>query len=522
MFLELFAKVKDTALDLNSIRWRDIIAENILEIVFVVILVPILAFMGKFLLRWTIIPLFKCTIFPLGKLLARSEFKRLTTELAEKTKELEDKEIALEVKDKELIEREKEFREKGKELAATEKELESIKDERRTMQYDLDRAHSDLATARREIQTGASSETLKLAEKELELLRYRFEELTKAHGKQKEETESYRKSCDETQEQLSRFENATTDIWRQPVSVNGFELPPYISPGSRPTRTRFVTFLNLKGGVGKTTIASNLGAAYASGVCGSPLRVLLVDLDFQGTLSNCCVDTNLLIEKRRNGSISARLLDFNGNQEGLIDRLITPTTQDGCQLDVIIGADELELVERKCYAQQVLQTCETRFFHRDLFHRPGIFNRYDLVLFDCPPRMTASTVNAILASDHVVVPSGLAPYDVHAVPRTVAWVSMLGDMHHCSMSVLLNRTFWKEGSINRLTNEETRNFNELIGALQVVDGVGSSDLILENTLPKNAQISKSLLENQLYGGESSGKEIFRDLATELMERIQDE
>ena len=88
------------------------------------------------------------------------------------------------------------------------------------------------------------------------------------------------------QRRFEAFQTVDADVWTTATIGHG-PVPEFVPRGDR--QTRFVTFLNLKGGVGKTTLVANLGATYAVGVTGKRLRVLLVDLDYQGTLSNLCV-----------------------------------------------------------------------------------------------------------------------------------------------------------------------------------------------------------------------------------------
>jgi cellulose biosynthesis protein BcsQ len=56
---------------------------------------------------------------------------------------------------------------------------------------------------------------------------------------------------------------------------------------------------------------------------------------------------------------------------------------------------------------------------------PEIFQQFDYVLFDCPPRMSTACINALTCSDHVLVPSTLSQLDIDAVPRTLKWLHEL-------------------------------------------------------------------------------------------------
>jgi chromosome partitioning protein len=234
-----------------------------------------------------------------------------------------------------------------------------------------------------------------------------------------------------TEERLARLAQTENDIWGRPDPV-GHPLP---DRKSRPTR--FVAMLNLKGGVGKTTVTANLAACLA--MAKPPLRVLLVDLDFQGTLSNHCVAPELLNLQRQHSHTSARLLDPQADG-GLAAALGTRMNRVP-QVDVIVADDRLEMADFRAQAQFFLDPAdEVRFrFHR--LHAAEVYQRYDLVLFDCPPRPTTSAVNALSCSDYVVIPTKLDGNSIEAVPRTLRWMETLRPVTGAALlGVIANET----------------------------------------------------------------------------------
>jgi signal recognition particle GTPase len=89
----------------------------------------------------------------------------------------------------------------------------------------------------------------------------------------------------EVKELKGRFELIETcdNHWLRPVPG---DKPAFVSRSDR--KTRFVSFLNLKGGVGKTTIAASVGYCLAA----KEKRILMVDMDFQYTLSRLAAGGN--------------------------------------------------------------------------------------------------------------------------------------------------------------------------------------------------------------------------------------
>jgi chromosome partitioning protein len=147
-----------------------------------------------------------------------------------------------------------------------------------------------------------------------------------------------------------------------------------------------VTVVNQKGGVLKTSVTVNLGAALAR----LGKRVLVVDLDAQQNLTHCFFGKYSLPEGKM--SLYDAFLD-----EASLDDLIVPTSQVG--LDVIpcteefVGAD-LSLAN-KMGREFVLRSC---------FEKTRALDQYDYVLCDNSPSISLVVVNSLVASSHFLVP----------------------------------------------------------------------------------------------------------------------
>jgi chromosome partitioning protein len=141
-----------------------------------------------------------------------------------------------------------------------------------------------------------------------------------------------------------------------------------------------VAIANQKGGCGKTTTAVNLSACLAT----RGKQVLLIDLDPQGSAT-----THLAIRDFENTMYEAMMGDLS------LSKLITPTDING--LDIIptdkrLGKAEMEIAGKSIAREKILKPkIQTQ-------------NGYDFIIIDTPPNLGFLTINAMVASDTVLVP----------------------------------------------------------------------------------------------------------------------
>ncbi|MDY6893217.1 MAG: AAA family ATPase [Chloroflexota bacterium] len=143
---------------------------------------------------------------------------------------------------------------------------------------------------------------------------------------------------------------------------------------------RIIAIANQKGGVGKTTTTISLGAALSE----LGARVLLVDMDSQGTLSVALgVD-----------GFQRTVYDVLRDTELEIEDVIIPTDAN-CDLvpsNIHLAGAEVELLNepgREFILKSKLSPVE---------------KRYDYILLDCPPSLGVLTLNAFTAANEILIP----------------------------------------------------------------------------------------------------------------------
>lgn len=159
--------------------------------------------------------------------------------------------------------------------------------------------------------------------------------------------------------------------------------------------SKIISVTNHKGGVGKTTTALTLGHALAL----LTKRILLIDMDPQMNLSQTLERANWDQHRNLHMALSERKLPLS--------TLITETRIPG--LDLIPSSELLRAADveffRKYDSALLLDKALTQAIRED----------YDAIIIDCPPSLNILTVNALAASDHVIIPITPGMYSLFGI-----------------------------------------------------------------------------------------------------------
>lgn len=194
-------------------------------------------------------------------------------------------------------------------------------------------------------------------------------------------------------------------------------------------------FANLKGGVSKTTNATNLAAHYAY----SGERVLLIDLDYQGSASSMALRDNQL---STSGHVckATQLIDGGYTPAMLFNHLETPTVdKDGMirldNLHVVPSAWDLADAETRLLIQWLLadRPDDVRYHLASLLHDSSVQQYFNRIIIDAPPRLTTACLQALCTATHVLVPTVLDQLSAEAVHNFIFQVKRLKERGVCPL-----------------------------------------------------------------------------------------
>ncbi len=312
---------------------------------------------------------------------------------------------------------------------------------------------------------------------------------------------------DQLQQRFVALDRVDGHVWTKPDQYGN---NCFVPVEKRPTR--FIAMVNLKGGVGKTTLTLNLGVSLGK----RGKRVLLVDLDFQGTLSNLVLSRELIKDYREKGWTTDALLKANG--PALPVQSLHFAVEDAVNCRAMIAREQLELVEFERQSRFFVNAeQEARFLLQRAMHVAEIFQQFDYVLFDCPPRMSTACINALACSYHVVVPSTFSQLDIEAVPRTLKWLHELHAIVRASfLGVVITRARMRLDELVSYERGQMDKLRELIRAHQPGEG-----FVLSCMIPDSPKIHQLTAEGKAVATHTAeGRAWFGAIADEIERRVR--
>ena len=265
---------------------------------------------------------------------------------------------------------------------------------------------------------------------------------------------------------------------------SAMELPP-----SLPTpqgRARVVTVINQKGGVGKTTTVINIAAQIAL----RGFRVLVIDSDSQG---NCA--TGLGVDKSK---VKDTTRDLILSPETAVDSRHATAVEN---LHIIVGDRSLIGLEQEMMRQLGREKRMKEALQPLLAH-------YDLVLIDTPPSLGLVTINALVASDGVLVPVQTEYFALEGLALLSGTIR--------EVRSLLNERLGVDGVL--LTMHSQTLLNKQVAG-EVLENF--PDLVVRPAIRRNVRLAEAPSHGipiHLHDPSSPGGKDYQDIATELQHR----
>jgi chromosome partitioning protein len=270
----------------------------------------------------------------------------------------------------------------------------------------------------------------------------------------------------------------------------------YISPFLRrtwhsggPLLARVIAITNQKGGVGKTTTAVNLGASLAA----SEKKTLLIDCDPQANTTSAL---GFPKDPARRTLYQALVLDEP------LERLILDAQVEGLELvpsdKNLVGA-AVELV-----------SAEDREYKLKAAIRSAR-ERYDYVLIDCPPALDLLTLNALAASDSVIVPIQCEYLALEGVSELLDTLMRLRRTINPSLAI--------EGILLTMYDDRTTLSKQVASDLRSFFGTQ----VFETVIPRNVRLAEAPSHGMpiiFYDIHSRGAEGYIQLAKEVIANAQ--
>src|ERR1700723_374990 len=252
---------------------------------------------------------------------------------------------------------------------------------------------------------------------------------------------------------------------------------------------RVIAITNQKGGVGKTTTAVNLGASLAA----SEQRTLIIDCDPQGNTTSAL---GFPKDPARRTLYQSLILDEP------LDRIILDAQVEGLDLipsdkNLVGAAIELVPIENREYKLKSVIS--------------GVLAKYNYILIDCAPSLDLLTVNALAASDSVMVPIQCEYLALEGVSELLDTLMRLRRTINPALAI--------EGILLTMYDDRTTLSKQVAADLRSFFGAQ----VFESVIPRNVRLAEAPSHGMpvmFYDIHSRGAESYMQLAKEVIVNAQ--
>ncbi len=251
---------------------------------------------------------------------------------------------------------------------------------------------------------------------------------------------------------------------------------------------KIISIANQKGGVGKTTTAINLAASLAK----LGQKVLLVDADPQANASSGL-------------GIDVRKLEFT-IYESIIDGVpVEQAIQHTAIENLDVLPSHIDLVGAEI---ELLEMSDREYRMKDVLK--AVENDYNIILIDCSPSLGLITVNALTASDSVIIPVQSEYFALEGISKLLNTIKIIKGRLNARLEI--------EGFLITLYDNRLRSANQVLAEVKK----HFDKLVFETAIYRNVRLSEAPSHGMpilQFDPDSRGASNYMDLANELLTRL---